>query len=365
MQNNGDEKREPSIIARSGGFFSGSIFADITAQIKLEYQNVLASFSRLKNLGNANYETGVLHLSRGNVADAILRFRVCLYFQPQNYMAHYNLALCYINQGNTAKAITELQKTLAINPGFDEAKFMLAVTGGTRIDSLPASVVTDHFNKAAATYNQDYLERLKYDSHIKLAEMLKPYLSTVESEGGSGEMAVAILDLGAGTGLAAKALCSLMNGWKIKKSVAVDLSSEMLKLAELEVQPNQAGGKLYSESVQQDITSYLRKLSESKQPEFDIVIASLAFNYIGELSEITRLVSGVLSKGGILAFNIEKLSAEDDVHGFAMHKGQGRFGHSLNYIKNLAEKNGMDCQISKEIDLVANVPGYNIVMQRR
>ena len=57
-----------------------------------------------KNLSKTNYELGLKHLNKGNINEAIFRFRLTKKFFPENYDAYYQLFYCYIIQKEYEKA---------------------------------------------------------------------------------------------------------------------------------------------------------------------------------------------------------------------------------------------------------------------
>ena len=99
-----------------------------------------------------------------------------------------------------------------------------------------------------------------------------------------------ILDLGCGTGLMegeARSFC--------KKLVGIDLSGEMLK---------QAKNKgIYDQLIETDILKYL---SEEKL-NYDYFIAADVFIYIGDLSDVFRLIKSKNNRSGRLMFSTEHL----------------------------------------------------------
>ena len=125
-----------------------------------------------------------------------------------------------------------------------------------------------------------------------------------------------ILDLGCGTGLfgtEVKNYCSKLEG--------IDLSKKMLAIA------NQKN--VYDKLSQFDIVEYL----SSMPLNFDYYIALDVFIYVGELTEIFRLIKSRNKKPGHLVFSTEH--TEND--GYHILR-TARYSHSKSYIENLCEK---------------------------
>jgi len=129
---------------------------------------------------------------------------------------------------------------------------------------------------------------------------------------GTGSMG-SILDLGCGTGLLGieiKKYCSNLKG--------VDISSKMIKQAEKH--------HVYNTLEHVDIFEYL----SNSELDFDYFISTDVFVYIGELSDVFRLIKSRNKRSGKLIFSTEHTEAS----GFQLEKS-GRYSHSKSYIEAL------------------------------
>ena len=132
----------------------------------------------------------------------------------------------------------------------------------------------------------------------------------------SNETLGSVLDLGCGTGLLGpeiKQYCSKLEG--------IDLSNKMLTLAK---QKN-----IYDKLSHFDIVEYLSSMPLG----FDHYIASDVFLYVGELTEIFRLIKSRNKKPGHLVFSTEHTEKD----GYHLLK-TGRYSHSKSYIESLCKK---------------------------
>ena len=132
---------------------------------------------------------------------------------------------------------------------------------------------------------------------------------------GSGSLG-SILDLGCGTGLTGvkiRDFCSNLEG--------IDLSSKMLEVAKTK--------NVYDKLDQVDIVEYL----SNAELDFDYFISTDVFIYLGELSEVFRLIKAKNKKPGKLIFSTEHTEKE----GFYLEKS-GRYSHSTSYIKGLCKE---------------------------
>ena len=75
---------------------------------------------KLKNLLETNYALGMKHLEKGNLSDAIFRFRFIKRFWPHHYQTYYQLAYCLFLDNNPQEAEEVLEELIAKNPNCDQ-----------------------------------------------------------------------------------------------------------------------------------------------------------------------------------------------------------------------------------------------------
>ena len=132
-----------------------------------------------------------------------------------------------------------------------------------------------------------------------------------------------VLDLGCGTGLLGfeiKDICTTLIG--------VDLSDNMLCEAKFK--------NVYSKLHKAEITDYLAK----SHLNFNYFMATDVFIYVGDLSDVFRLIKSRNKRSGTLIFSTEHTIE----HGFHLQK-TGRYSHSKTYIESLCEE--FDYEISQ------------------
>jgi tetratricopeptide (TPR) repeat protein len=106
-------------------------FADSLRQKSQEFSDFLSSkitegqkefFSikhKFKDLRKTNYDVGLLHLEKGNLKDAIFRFRFIKKFWPEFFEAYYQLAYCLVLENKLYDAKYVIQELLVKNPDYD------------------------------------------------------------------------------------------------------------------------------------------------------------------------------------------------------------------------------------------------------
>ena len=86
---------------------------------------------------------------------------------------------------------------------------------------------------------------------------------------------------------------------------------------------------IYDKLAHRDIVDYL----STEELNFDYFISTDVFIYIGDLSDVFRLIKSRNKSSGRLTFSTE----HNDKDGFLLEKS-GRYSHSKKYIENLCEK---------------------------
>lgn len=75
--------------------------------------------TKSQNLLESNYQLGLRHIEKGNLGDAIFRFRFIKKFWPNHYDAYIQLANCYIIKKRYNKALLVLDELTIINPTYE------------------------------------------------------------------------------------------------------------------------------------------------------------------------------------------------------------------------------------------------------
>lgn len=74
---------------------------------------------KCQNLQETNYKLGLKHLEKGNLSEAIFRFRLIKKFWPNSFDSYYYLAYSLALKGKLAAAKEILTELLIKNPDFD------------------------------------------------------------------------------------------------------------------------------------------------------------------------------------------------------------------------------------------------------
>ncbi len=224
---------------------------------------------------------------------------------------------------------------LAEKPDDPIRRYLLDAVTGKSMSAAPTEYIEQYFDQFAPQFDSKLTETLKYSAPSQMAKLLARHRTQFQQ----------MLDLGCGTGLAAKEL--LPFGQNL---IGLDLSSGMLA---------EAGKRgRYSELVQSEALAYL----ETTTNRFDLIFAADSLIYFGDLSPLLRAAAGAMVPGGLFALSIEVAERE----GFTL-LSSGRFAHSPAYLKTIATDFVVLETVESEIRLEAGRPvsGLYVIMGRR
>lgn len=221
------------------------------------------------------------------------------------------------------KAEQVLTEWIAFDPEDPVARHMAAARGLREVPERAGDAyVARHFDEFAATYDE-VLGGLGNQHPLLVEEALR----AAEPE---ARAALAIADIGCGTGLCAPVLRPYA-----RSLAGVDLSPKMLDRA-------RARG-LYDELVVAEVTAYLAAHPAS----LDLAVGSDVVPYFGELGPLFAAAARALRPGGRFVFTAELLEGEG-----AFRMGvAGRYAHAPGYVTRALEAAGLTVERSVTRDL--------------
>ena len=271
-------------------------------------------FTAYNNLGD-------IFRSLGKLEEAKLNFKKAISIHPDYAEAHLNLGAVLVDMEKLEEAVLHFKKAISLKPDYSKAKHMLAALTGKTTSTAPQEYVESLFDNYALRFESSLVSNLEY----KIPKILTEIIIEDSKTNSLGS----IIDLGCGTGLF---------GEEIKKFcdsiIGIDLSKRMLDQAEKK--------NIYNELIKEDIVTYL----SNNYFDFDYFISLDVFIYVGDLSNIFKLIKARNKKSGKLAFSVENYDGES----FFLERS-GRYSHSKTYIENLCDKFGYRISYFKELDL--------------
>jgi len=265
-------------------------------------------FSIAQQQAQSALDEALAHEEAGELPQAFNRFRAATQYDPGCGRAWRHLGNLFRRSGELAAASECFEKALASGDDRQLNEFFLSAVGiGAPVPRAPNHFVQALFNQYAHRFEAHLTSELKYCA----PQLLHGLVSR-----DSPHHFARVLDLGCGTGLAARVFTTASG-----RVTGVDLSQEMLVRARESL--------LYEELVHASIEDYLATSVKS----YDLILCCDALIYIGELSTLFTCVRRALAPGGSFAFTVESCEAES---GFDLLPSL-RYAHSERYIRQLAE----------------------------
>ena len=259
---------------------------------------------------NAYSNMGIALKQNGELDAAIDSCKQAIKIKPDDAEAYYNMGIALKDKGELDAAIDSYKQAIEIKPEFAKVKHLLASLTGETTKAAPREYVEDLFDHYAAKFEHSLIENLQYQTPKIITEMIiKRHPSKALGS---------VLDLGCGTGLAGLELrrfCENLDG--------IDLSEAMLRQARAK--------DVYDKLIHGDIAEHLAEADL----DFDYFISTDVFIYVGELSDVFRLIKSRNRRRAKLVFSTEHAEGKD----FHLEKS-GRYSHSKNYIDGLCIKYG-------------------------
>ena len=288
----------------------------ITLQELGRLEEAEASFTQATTLkpdyAEAHNNLGVVLQELGRLKEAEASYKQAIAFKPDYADAHNNLGTTLQKLGRLEEAQASYKQAIAFKPDYSSAKHMLAALTGETTTTAPRDYVEGLFDNYAAKFESSLIDDLEYKTPRVIAEMI--------IKDNKSDLLGSIMDLGCGTGLFGleiKPFCQRLEG--------IDLSEKMLEEAKRK--------DIYNKLIKEDILAYLSNAILN----FDYFISTDVFVYIGDLSDIFRLIKSRNKTGGKLAFSTEDYDGDS----FFLERS-GRYSHSKKYIAGLCKKFGYE-----------------------
>jgi predicted TPR repeat methyltransferase len=206
--------------------------------------------------------------------------------------------------GDREGAIEAFRTAQMSDPGDrNGAGLRLMRLGAAEVSAMAPAYVRALFNQYAPKYESALVDDLGYRGPAVLFQAVL----AARVAGGKPAFFRRAIDLGCGTGLAARAFAAHTD-----EIIGIDLSPQMIELA-------RASG-LYAEL---QVAEILEGLSGRPDASADLVLAADVMVYVHDLVPPLREIARVLAPGGLLAFTAETHSGDGVVLGNGLRYAHG------------------------------------------
>lgn len=305
----------------------------------LEFKNYLNDCRyKLNHLSETNYELGLDHLYRGNINDALLRFKlVDKFFNPHDSKTYYQLGWTYFLKNDYSKAIEYLEKS--------NEKYKIIFINFLKNYKNTIEVPQEIWKKYRDLTAKYYPNIFNNDKNIHL-----PYRFVNESLKQITDLPdnYSILELGSNIGLV---------GYEVKKRFPENFTLTGVEISDLmndleETYHNNL--KIYDEIYNISIYEFLKQNSN----KFDVILSFCGLTFTKDVDAYFDLVYSSLNESGYFALCIPT-SADTQ---FSVKRKE--FIFNLNEINNTLQKNNLTILASEEIILAENNK-YSIIVCKK
>lgn len=287
------------------------------------------------------YEFAQQYLKRGDLDAAADVMAQAVELAPHFAAAWFALGEINDARGLRDEAIAAFRK--ARNHDREDrhgATLHLMRLGAERMGAMPEAYVRTLFDQYAPEFNRALLETLNYRGPRVLRDALREVLKAANRE----ERFQRAIDLGCGTGLAARAFAR-----SASEIVGYDLSPGMIE------QARRTG--LYDRLEVADMVEALRGEARGSA---DLIFAADAVVYLSDLAPLLGEVARVLSPHGLFACTLESHEGEGVILGPGL-----RYAHSARYVSETLAGAGLKqlrlANVSTRDESGEPVPGLVVV----
>jgi predicted TPR repeat methyltransferase len=278
-------------------------------------EEAIANYSRAIEINPghllANWSMGKILYRSERMDESLVCFKRAVDLNPNNPKAHYFLARFLEKAGRSEEARAAYREAIRLSPDTPEWRFKLAaLSGDGSVSTAPARYIRELFDEYAGTFERHLVEKLKYQAPQQMLESVRAATDRKDLK---------ILDLGCGTGL-----CGQEFRPYAQNLVGVDLSPAMIRASH-------ARG-IYDRLITGELITTLH----DSPATYDLIVAGDVLIYVGDLTDFMPAVAGALRSGGLFAGSIENYQGP----GFFLHS-EGRFAHSLDYVRQRAAACGL------------------------
>jgi predicted TPR repeat methyltransferase len=267
------------------------------------------------DFGQAWYNLSVALLGQKRITEGLEANSRAILLWPKHLQARDAVARALVHLGRLEDAATLYREWLAVDPDNPVIRHHLAACSGAAVPARASDAyVARTFDAFAASFDAN-LSALGYRAPALVAGLLHELLPATGR-------ALAVLDLGCGTGL-----CGPLVRDRARHLSGCDLSAGMLEKARRR--------QVYDALHQAELVAHLNAHKQS----FDALVCADTLCYFGDLAEALGAAAGALRRGGVLVFTVESL-ADGHQAGFALLP-HGRYAHHADHLRQALRQGGL------------------------
>lgn len=273
---------------------------------------------RSKDLLASNIDLAYFHLNKGNLADAIMRFKIIIYFLPEKEKIkyYYDLGRCYLYNGKLTKAVENLKLALQYEQNKEKTeKRLQIVKDKDHLTDVPLQIISEDYDFFVTKFTQF----VKNEKYLAPEETISFFKSCYKEKPESKKKEV--IEIGCGFGLAGYLLKISYPHFEI---TGIDISPRMIEEAKL----------LNTDNTFKELIAgnYLQPLEKNKK--FDIVLSVMSLQFSKNLKDRIINIKQKLNPEGIIIACIPVLNSNQNPPEASFSMQDQYFYYSEEYVKN-------------------------------
>lgn len=297
--------------------------------------NMQKLFFRVKHLDESNENLAYYHFERGNINDAILRFKIIARINKKP-VYNFFLGRLYWEKEKNEEAKKYLDAYLASNDKefIEEATYCknLSTPNELAIKAVPTFIIYHNYTKFYFTFEKEFNNSMHY-------ELSSPFFDIIEDhvkQHFANSTALKVLDIGCSDGVLG--YCCKRK-FKCEKLVGVELVDRLSVFAK---NRKYKDFNVYTDVITGDFYEFASKDKSS----YHLILAENFISYRTDIEASLLQILNLLARGGILAFSFIETKKYNEAE-FLIDEED--FAFNLKYVGEILKKHSLKVIAQKEI----------------
>jgi predicted TPR repeat methyltransferase len=303
------------------------LFGQIVVLLKEEAETAKV---KLKDIPGTNYQLGLHHLRLRNLSDAIMRFKMVTFLNPEMAEAYYNLGRALSLKGSPVEAEEALKKALSLQPDFPQASYEL--------QKLQSPESIEYVEKNTMIENLEWQQKKPARTDDEQKQVDSFFIVSLLTHINDKNPSLELLELGSARGTRG---ALLREKGVLKRITGVDLSEKANETASGKLFE---GTPVYNSIIKKEVSEYLA----DNQEKYDAILAGEVFSYTRTLDKTFSNIAKSLKNGGVLSILTKKNEYSDD---YKFEPDQDIFCHSMAYFDAALKTAGFTIEEKKHRDI--------------
>jgi 2-polyprenyl-3-methyl-5-hydroxy-6-metoxy-1,4-benzoquinol methylase len=311
--------------------------------------NLRTYLFKAQHLKETNRDLAFYHYDRGNINDAIMRFKLLQHIDSRPEYEYY-LGRLYLEKGKDLEAEKHLKNYLAGSHKElkQEASFCLALATDNyeSINCIPESLIKHTGVELAHIYSSKFS---KQPEALLISKLFQAFEPIVRDKFGIDYLK--ILDIGCADGVLGY-FCRY--NFAVEKLIGVEFVAELATIA---LSRKLNNGHVYNKVLNQDFW----KTSSDLGGKFSLVLADDWISYYPDLNKFLPIIKNLLEQNGLC---VVTFSINNNIGEYKFSKANEQFEFNLEYVEHCISKGGLKVVFKQVIKYSAAVESFMVILEK-